>query len=215
MAVRPVYVVSEEKTHFQKENVEFVYYSGFADIQRKKCIRSLHEQYQLAHPEKKILEVSSSSEEKLGVNLSAFNLSYVTSSGRKISVESAYHSGKIFEKGGPYRELMYLSSREAKRDERLRNSGNVIGFSLNGTDFPTEPKTYFYNWLYCKTLYLNRELANQVISYDAFSDIFFSPSKSINCQAEACAIYVSLYRKGLLEEAMKDKEHFLDIVYEK
>ena len=35
----------------------------------------------------------------------------------------------------------------------------------------------------------------------------------INCQAEAAAIYVSLQKQGLLKEALKSKDTFLDIVY--
>ena len=51
------------------------------------------------------------------------------------------------------------------------------------------------------------------MEYDAFTDIAFNPQKSINCQAEAAAIYVSLKKQGLLEEALKDKENFRKIVY--
>ncbi len=106
-----------------------------------------------------------------------------------------------------------MPSRVAKKDERLKSSGRVIGFSIDGKDFNTEPKTYFYNWLYINTLHLNKELAVKIMEYDAFTDIAFNPQKSINCQAEAAAIYVSLKKQGLLEEALKDKENFRKIVY--
>ena len=43
--------------------------------------------------------------------------------------------------------------------------------------------------------------------------IEFNPQKSINCQAEAVAIYVSLHRQGLLKDALKGKDEFLEIVY--
>ena len=79
--------------------------------------------------------------------------------------------------------------------------------------FSTEPKTYFYNWLYINALNLNNDLADQVIEYDAFTDIVFNPQKSINCQAEAAAIYVSLRKQGLLTEALKDKDSFRRILY--
>ena len=62
---------------------------------------------------------------------------------------------------------------------------------------------------------MNTELTKQIIEYDAFTDIEFNPSKSINCQAQAAAIFVSLYRKGILEEALLDIDSFERIVYPK
>lgn len=44
-------------------------------------------------------------------------------------------------------------------------------------------------------------------------NIEFNPQKSINCQAEAAAVYVSLSKQGLLEEALKNKDSFMEIVY--
>ena len=51
------------------------------------------------------------------------------------------------------------------------------------------------------------------MEYDAFTDIEFNPNRSINCQAEAAAIYVSLQQQGLLGEALQSKERFLEVVY--
>lgn len=89
----------------------------------------------------------------------------------------------------------------------------MIAFQIDGKTFSTEPKTYFYNWLYINTLHLHDDLSEKVLYYDAFTDIEFNPQKSINCQAEAVAIYVSLHRQGLLKDALKGKDEFLEIVY--
>lgn len=213
MAIRPVFIVTLDKRYCVKENVNFEFFRGFSDTQKRKSIKSLHQEYLKKDCTKKILEISSKSEEELGVKLSAFNLMIKTKNGKEFSVESAFQSSKVFEKGGPYKELLDVPSRVAKKDERLQNSGRVIGFNINGKDFSTEPKTYFYNWLYINTLHLNKELATKIMEYDAFTDIAFNPKKSINCQAEAAAIYVSLKRQGLLEEALKDKDSFRKIVY--
>ena len=62
---------------------------------------------------------------------------------------------------------------------------------------------------------MHSDLAEQILEYDAFTDIVFNPKRSINCQAEAAAIYVSLQKQNLLDEALKNKESFLDIVYSK
>jgi len=213
MANRPVFVMSLDKRYCIRENVEFEYFSGFSDKQQKKSIQSLHQAYLKKHKDKKVLEISSKSEYELGIRLSAFNLMIKTTSGKEFSVESAFQASKVFEKGGPYKDLLDVTSRQAKKDERLKNSGKIIKFFINGLTFKTEPKTYFYNWLYINTLHLYDELTEQLTDYNAFTDIAFNPQKSINCQAEAAAIYVSLQKQGLLQEALKNKDTFLDIVY--
>lgn len=213
MAVRPVFVVSSDSRYCIRENVEFEFFSGFSDKQKKRCINSLHQSYLATTPGKKILEISSKSEDELGVRLSAFNLVIQSDSGKEFSVESAFQAGKVFELGGPYLDLLDVPSKVAKRDERLKNSGKVIAFEFAGKRFETEPKTLFYNWLYINTLHLHKELAGPLLDYNAFTDIEFNPQKSINCQAEAAAIYVSLSKQGLLEHALQDKERFKEIVY--
>lgn len=213
MAVRPVFTATPDNRYCVRENTEFQYFSGFSDSQKKKCIKSLHEAYVLQHPGCSVLEISSRSEKELGVQLSAFHLTITTRSGKAFSVESAFQSSKVFENGGPYTDLLDAPSITAKRDERLRSSGRVIAFAFQGQRFSTEPKTYFYHWLYINALQLHPKLAEQLLLYDAFTDIAFNPKKSINCQAEAAAIYVSLQRQGLLEKALASREDFLRVVY--
>lgn len=56
------------------------------------------------------------------------------------------------------------------------------------------------------------------MDYEAFTDIAFNPQRSINCQAEVAAIYVSLQKQKLLDAALKSKEAFykkLDDIDEK
>ena len=213
MAVRPVFVVSLDNRFCVRENVEFEYFSGFSDAQKRRCINSLHQSYLKANHGKRILEISSKSEDELGVRLSAFNLMINSENGKPFSVESAFQAGKVFENGGPYVDLLKVSSKAAKNDERLKNSGKIIAFEFDGKRFETEPKTYFYNWLYISALHLHEELTKPLMEYDAFTDIVFNPQKSINCQAEAAAVYVSLSKQGLLEEALKDNDSFRRIVY--
>ena len=213
MAKRPVFVVSENVALMQKVDVDFTYYNGFSVAQKQRCIESLHKAFLQQQQGKRVLEISSKSKEALGVKLSAFNLTVKGKSGKPISVECMFQSSKVFEHGGPYTDLLYVTSREAKKDVRLKNSGKVIGFQFNGKKFSCEPKTMFYNWLYINTLAQNKELTSDLIKYDAFTDIEFNPQKSLNCQAEAVAIYVSLVRQGLLELALKNKDDFLRIVY--
>lgn len=51
------------------------------------------------------------------------------------------------------------------------------------------------------------------MDFDAFTDIEFNPQKSLNCQAEAVALFVALKKNNLLEKALKDKNSFRQIVY--
>lgn len=212
MAKRPVYLVSE-KNNFKCINTDFQYFPGFAIVQKQKNIESLHSAFLKKYPNLKILEISSKSKSELGVNLSAFNLMVKGKSGRYYSVETLFQSSKVFEKGGPYEDIRNKSSLEAKRDIRLKNSGPLVSFKIGSKIFPLEPKTFFYNWLYINALAANPNFIEELVSYDAFTDIEFNPAKSINCQAEAAAIFVSLYRKNLLEFALKDSESFLKVVY--
>jgi type I restriction enzyme M protein len=213
MAKRPVFSPIAIPPYFTDVETEFVFFPGFSVSQKQKCINSLHEQYLCKHPSQKILEISSKSENKLGVQLSAFNLMIKPCDGSKFSVEVAFQSSKVFEHGGPYEDMRSRSSREAKKDSRLKNSGKLQYFLYENRRFELFPTTFFYNWLYVNALSLHPELSSQVINYDAFTDIEFNPERSINCQARSAALFVSLYRRGLLDIALKDKESFLNTVY--
>ncbi|MDW9231752.1 hypothetical protein C7S15_5898 [Burkholderia cepacia] len=51
------------------------------------------------------------------------------------------------------------------------------------------------------------------MTYRAFSDIAFNPERSINCQAYAAALYVSLHERGLLkDEILKDQHEYLRVI---
>ena len=67
MANRPAYTIDGGKV--VPKYFSFQWYSGFADSQVKKCIKSFHDAIGA-----KTLEVSSRSEEEIGRKCSAFNL---------------------------------------------------------------------------------------------------------------------------------------------
>lgn len=214
MATRPIFEVVLNKNLFIKIDMDFEWFGGFALSQKRKCIQSLHQNYLERCSGKNILEISSKSENELGVKLSAFNL-MMKFGGKTFSVETAFQGGKIFEYGGPYTDLLNKPSIVAKKDSRLKNSGRIVGFSFFGEKFPRNPQNYFYNWLYINALAQNKELCKEIMNYDAFTDIVFNPKKSVNCQAMAAAIFVSLQRQKLLEAALENRQTFLDIVYSK
>jgi hypothetical protein len=154
--------------------------------------------------------VSSKAEDPLGQALSAFNLKITTRSGRSsLSVESAFQGSKVFDNGGPYKDLYGVDARTAKRDSRLKTSGNLTGFRFFGKDYPNAPKTFFYDWIYINALSQNWHIAERIIEFAAFSDIEFNPSKSINCQARSAALFVSLVRNDALNSALRSPENLL------
>ena len=216
MAIRPVFVAQPSKPYVTTEPTEFDYYPGFALSQKQKCIESLHLSFISKDRgfEGLLLEISTKSKQSLGVCLSAFHLLYRCKDGQKRPVENVFQSGKCFSNGKQYQEILELPAAEAKRFTALHTSGDVVSFRLEGEEYPIEPKTFFYDWLYVNALYQNQELANEVIKYRAFTDIVFNPAKSINCQARSAALFVGLYQSGWLHEAIRSPDHFLKGVYD-
>jgi hypothetical protein len=175
-------------------------------------MRSLHQAARTLYPESRVLEVSRMSDEPLGKELSAFNLTLEHRKlKREVSVECAFQASKVFERGGPFTDLLEVRSGDAKRDLRLQDSGRLTGFHFVGEDWPNEPHTVFYDWIYINALHRRPELAAAVMRYDIFTDIAFNPEKSINCQASAVALYVGLVRRGDLQAALSSKEAFLRV----
>ena len=212
MANRPVYIALEKFPYVKRVDVDFKFYAGFSLKQKVLSIRSLHAAFKNLYSEKSVLEISSKSENVLGVNLSAFNL-MMQFEDKNFSVETAFQSSKIFEFGGPFTDLLEKNSRAAKTDPRLKSSGKLIGFQFFDKLFPLEPKNFFYDWLYINALIRQENLAEEILNFDAFTDIEFNPKKSLNCQARAAAIFVGLNRAGLIDKALETKENFLKIIY--
>lgn len=210
MAQRPAFLASRSGPLVVTETMEFPWYAGIARSRKQMCMRSLHQAIIVNHPAARILEVSRMSDSALGVSLSAFNLTFATpKSKRIISVESAFQASKVFESGGPFTDLLDRPSSEAKRDPRLQTSGRLVGFRFFGEDWPIEPQTLFYDWLYLNALLRNRDLTKSLTAYDVFTDIMFNPKKSINCQARSVALYVSLSLRGSLDQAMSSRKDFM------
>lgn len=213
MAERPIFVPEPiGPTPVKTRTVSFQWHAGMSLLQKQKSIVSLHEAAKSQLPGvKKILEISSKSHEMLGKQLSAFNLTWNSPvTGFPISVECAFQGSKVFSEGGPYVDLYEADPRDAKRDERLRSSGSLTSFRFAGADWPIEPQTVFYDWIYLAALRENPDLANATLCYDAFTDIEFNPKKSINCQAYSVALFCSLHEQGKLDDALGSAAKFLN-----
>lgn len=178
MASRPAFYINEKKV--VSKNYDFEWSGGFAISQKQKNIIKLH-----AAIGGKTLEVSTKSLDNLGKKFSAFNLKL-----NGYTLENIFQSSKIFENGKNYSSLLYVSPKEAKRDERLKNSGKIIGFVFEEYTWNTEPKRAFYDYIYCKAVKqcINQSDLQLLLNYDYFTDIEFNPNKSINTQAHAIVI---------------------------
>ena len=114
----------------------------------------------------------------------------------------------MFEHGGPFIDLYWTGSREAKRDERLRRSGKLIRFEFEGQSYPTSPATVFYDWLYFQALYPHREWLERRNEWTGFTDIEFNPERSLNCQARSFAAFIALKRRNQLDKALSSFQDF-------
>jgi hypothetical protein len=213
MAERPIFVPVEGGPNFVREiSLEIPWASGFAPVQKKKNISALHEaaaQRGFAP----LLEISTKSDVVVGQHLSAFHLKVESKIGL-IPLESAYQGSKVFERGGPYTDLFELEARTAKRDVRLQESGRLIRFEFGGHTFPLSPPTVFYDWLYLTAIYPHRAwLKDRLTEHEkfaGFTDIEFNPSKSINCQARSCALFVTLLKRELFDKVIQSPESFIE-----
>jgi hypothetical protein len=212
MAKRPVFIPEiEGPALVSTVLVDFEWFPGMALSQAQKSVESLHAKARETLGMNAILEISSKSKQEVGVQLSAFNLMIKTvKQGQKFSVECAYQASKVFERDGPFIDLLEKTSLEAKRDPRLTQNGHMTKFVFFKQEWPLEPRTAFYDWLYMNALHKHPEFADEVLHYEAFTDIAFNPERSINCQAYAAALYSSLTRRNILDKSfLQDQERYM------
>ncbi len=214
MAERPIFVPASASAELVNEIFfQLKWHSGFAPTQKEKNVDALHTAAAAAGFSP-LLEVSSKSKRTSGQHLSAFHLKVQSVRRGEISLECAFQGSKVFERGGPFTDLYDKGAREAKRDPRLRESGPLIGFEFDGFSFPLEPRTAFYDWLYVNSIYPHRQWCTRLYGYAGFTDIEFNPLRSINCQARSCALFLTLMKRGLLDDAVKSPEDFIRVISE-
>ncbi len=193
MANRPAWTIDDNK--IITESFEFKWNGGFAVSQKKKNVIALHNSIKETTG-KLSLEVSTKGDEELGNKFSAFNLKL-----DDIYLENIFQSAKVYEKGGPFWDLLEVEPKEAKRDKRHKESGRLLSFEYKGEKWDLKPKTAFYDYIYY--LAVKQNIKSKLITYDDisnlakysyFTDIEFNPSKSINSQGRAIVIIKYLFR---------------------
>ena len=212
MAKRPIFLpYPDSDAIVLEEDVSFVWHSGMSVAQKRRSIRSFHEAARLQLGLSRILEVSTKSEDALGRRLSAFSLPVLLPDGRSTSVECAFQGSKRFEQGGPFVDLYHVEPRTARKDQRLRASGALVGFVFFEETWSLDPRTAFYDWIYLSALARSGDLAAHVADFQAFTDIEFNPERSVNCQARSVARFASLAARGVLEEALATRSLFVSL----
>lgn len=214
MAFKTIYQPRIDCIGVTRTLIEYEYFSGFALSQKQKSINSLHNAAEKKGISK-ILEISTKSPFDLGTKLSAFNL-MLTKDNDKFSVEQIFQASKVFEQGGPYLDLYDKTSKEAKMDIRLKSSGKLIAFKFQNSNFPIQPYTYFYDWVYSSALLENKPLLEKALEFNAFSDIEFNEKKSINCQAYSLALFCSIIhnKNEIINKKSISKDEFLTLCHE-
>lgn len=205
MAKKMVFI-SNGKNPFYEKIVNYVFVPGFAPVQRRKNVSNLNEVLSREFPSLKTLEISTKSDSELGRQLSAFNLKL---NGK--FVETIFQSSKVFADGNQYEFLIDKKPIETKRFIQNLSRQEIIKFRFNGVDYPINPKSMFYDYIYINALKNNPDISSQLANYDIFTDIEFNYKKSINCQARACAIYSYLLKTGKVEKYINDINLFKTI----
>ena len=182
----------------------------------------MHDAARHSFAKQKILEVSTKSEgaphtqgDTLGQQLSAFRLRKALPDGHSACLEGAFQGSKVFADGNQLTELYSNhNGRDVKRIMRPWQKTPLKQFRFGIEDWPLEPKSAFYDWLYIQALREHpqfNEIQRSLQQYDAFTDIEFNPKKSFNCQARSCALFVALVERSALEEA-ETRDGFLGLL---
>lgn len=212
MAKRPVFMPTAKGSALVLERwIDFRWHAGMAPSQGKRNVDEMHSQAFLEGLSP-LLEVSTRSELSIGQRLSAFSLK-VEIDGDRWPFESLYHSAKVFAYGGPFEDIRFFEPRAAKADPRLKSSGPLVGFALQGKIYEMNPPTAFFDWLYCLALLPHAEfLRERLAKFIGFTDIAFNPEKSFNCQARSCALVMSLLNREQLDESLISFDRFISVL---
>ena len=212
---KPVFMPRVNSDNLVKTDmVRFERHVGFASRQKKKSINDMHQVIRKKYGFNNVLELSSKSGNKLSFLLSPLSLKLTNEyDGKQYSVENAFQSSGVFEDGGPYTDLLTAPPRQAKKDERLITSGELMSYNYFGIEWSVEPLTAFYDWLYVNALKQNTQLHEEVMQYQAFTDMEFNPKKSIHCAAYALAMFVALNKRGLLDN-IEDPAVFFNLYHD-
>jgi hypothetical protein len=219
MAKRPIFLPTISFPFFRKVEIDFNWHPGFSLVQKQKSLVSLHRAAKEYLGEITFLEVSSKSPNKLGHQLSAFNLAAFTTdlfynNRGTFSLETVFQTSKVFKPKLRCTDLLGLDELEIRNKIRQRQIHELSHFELENEKWSLEPAGAFYNYLYIRSLYRHQKHCYSLEKYEGFTDIEFNPIKSFNCQAESVSQFLGMKRSGIdLEDALSSQNNFLKTVY--
>ena len=196
----------------REQPVTFTWIKG----SKRQNIRAVHDAVHTTDPDVSILEVSSASVQPEGEAVSSLRLLlHLDSVTQDVPISTVFEAAKVFEHGGPFADLLTCEPPKVHKDTRLRTSGELLCYSLEGSEYPTEPyPDSFFEWLYCRALKQFPEKAEPLSRYNAFSDIAAAADskKYYGDSSRAAAIYVGLAAAGKLS-CIDSYESFIAEVY--
>lgn len=203
MATRTICFPISGYPYCREQPVTFTWIKG----SKRQNIRAVHDAVHTTDPDVSILEVSSASVQPEGEAVSSLRLLlHLDSVAQDVPISTVFEATKVFEHGGPFADLLTCEPPKVHKDTRLRTSGELLRYSLEGNEYPTEPyMDSFFEWLYCRALKQFPEKAEPLSRYNAFSDIAAAADskKYYGDSSRAAAIYVGLAAAGKLS-CMRD-----------
>lgn len=188
MAERNFWTIVDGKV--AKGLIHFRWEPGTPISQRRNSCVNMHEALDF-HCDLKSLDISSASTENFGVALSAFNLTW-----RGRTVECWYQGSKVYSVAGPMHSLYNATSMEAKQSMKNPGLGTLIGFNLEGIEYPMIPKTVFYDYIYLCGMYENYGDKLDLSMYDCFTDVQATVDIDA-CQARSVCLYKLLQMRNM------------------
>ena len=212
MATRTICFPISGYPYCKEQPVTFTWIKG----SKRQNIRAVHDAVHTTDPDVSILEVSSASVQPEGEGVSSLRLLlHLDSVAQDVPISTVFEATKVFEHGGPFADLLTCEPPKVHKDTRLRTSGELLRYSLEESEYPTEPyPDSFFEWLYCRALKQSPEKAAQLSRYNAFSDIAAAADskKYYGDSSRAVAIYVGLAAAGKLP-CIDSYESFIAEVY--
>lgn len=142
----------------------------------------------------RVLEISSRSDVPLGRQLSAM---YLIDPDTGKPVESAYQAAKCYGADGGPAELLDNGFASKSRDRERARQGGLRGFEHQGTFWPAETGTQFYDRLWIRAA---RNAGVEKVEYGGFSDMFHQRGRAYACQARSMAMM-----QGMIEARKLDR----------
>ena len=151
---------------FEERIIEFEYIKGMAFSQKQKNVLSFHKSIQKMYPDKRIIEISTKSPSRLGVDLSAFNLKL-----DGYPLECVFQASKIFVGNIQFKDLLFEEPNAAKKYIRENVALPIIGFEYKDDQFETIPRSMFYDYIYISAILQSELNTDEIADYDIFTDI--------------------------------------------